>query len=120
MTICINLAAIIALAGASSALAQVDTYPNKAIRWIIPFAPGGGTDMVARPVASKLTDRLGGLELGVVHCVQTRALFFSKKAIPVCSNPASAKACPNTALSRTFSAQGPGASARRGRLWIRS
>jgi tripartite-type tricarboxylate transporter receptor subunit TctC len=59
MTICINLAAIIALAGASSALAQVETYPNKAIRWVIPFAPGGGTDMVARPIANKLTERLG-------------------------------------------------------------
>ena len=59
MRICINLAAIIALAGASSALAQVDTYPNKPIRWVIPFAPGGGTDMVARPIANKLTDRLG-------------------------------------------------------------
>lgn len=53
------LAAIIALAGASSALAQVDPYPNKPIRWVIPFAPGGGTDMVARPIAGKLTDRLG-------------------------------------------------------------
>jgi tripartite-type tricarboxylate transporter receptor subunit TctC len=59
MTICIKLAAIITLAGASSALAQVDAYPNKPIRWVIPFAPGGGTDMVARPIASKLTDRLG-------------------------------------------------------------
>jgi tripartite-type tricarboxylate transporter receptor subunit TctC len=59
MTICIKLAAIITLAGASSALAQVATYPNKPIRWVIPFAPGGGTDMVARPIASKLTDQLG-------------------------------------------------------------
>ncbi len=59
VTKCIKLAAIIALAGASSALAQVDTYPNKAIRWVIPFGPGGGTDMVARPIAAKLTDRLG-------------------------------------------------------------
>ena len=59
MTTCIKLAAIITLAGASGALAQVDPYPNKPIRWVIPFAPGGGTDMVARPIAAKLTDRLG-------------------------------------------------------------
>src|SRR5258706_10475704 len=59
MTTGIKLAAMIALAGASSALAQVDTYPNKPVRWVIPFAPGGGTDMVARPIAAKLTDRLG-------------------------------------------------------------
>lgn len=55
----IKLAAMIALAGASSALAQVDAYPNKPIRWVIPFQPGGGTDMVARPIAAKLTERLG-------------------------------------------------------------
>src|SRR5215203_4506560 len=59
MTTRINLAAFVALALASSASAQVDGYPNKAIRWVIPFQPGGGTDMVARPVAAKLTERIG-------------------------------------------------------------
>src|SRR5688572_5109549 len=59
VTIGIRLAAIISLAGVSGALAQVDIYPNKPIRWVIPFAPGGGTDMVARPIAAKLTERLG-------------------------------------------------------------
>jgi tripartite-type tricarboxylate transporter receptor subunit TctC len=34
-------------------------YPNKPIRWVIPFAPGGGTDVIARPVAHKLTERIG-------------------------------------------------------------
>lgn len=44
---------------APMALAQEPPYPNKPIRWVIPFAPGGGTDMVARPVAHKLTERIG-------------------------------------------------------------
>lgn len=47
------------LAVSSGAPAQGDAYPNKPIRWVIPFQPGGGTDMVARPIAAKLTERIG-------------------------------------------------------------
>src|SRR5258706_11135446 len=38
--------------------AQSD-YPNKPIKLIVGFAPGGSTDIVARIVAQKLTERLG-------------------------------------------------------------
>jgi tripartite-type tricarboxylate transporter receptor subunit TctC len=56
----IPLAALLVFNSASIAFAQTaGTYPSKPIRWVIPFAPGGGTDMVARPVAAKLTERLG-------------------------------------------------------------
>ncbi len=40
---------------AISAMAQ-ESYPNKPIRIIVPFPPGGGTDTIARTVAAKLSE----------------------------------------------------------------
>jgi tripartite-type tricarboxylate transporter receptor subunit TctC len=43
--------------GASTSSGQ--QYPNKPIRWIIPYAAGGGTDVIARPIALRLGEVLG-------------------------------------------------------------
>jgi len=50
------IALLLTLSGAS--LAQAD-YPNKPIRIILPYAPGGATDMVARTVAQQLSVKWG-------------------------------------------------------------
>ena len=50
------------VAGALALLAagaHAQTYPAKPIRWIVPFPPGGSTDLLARVVGQKLTESWG-------------------------------------------------------------
>jgi tripartite-type tricarboxylate transporter receptor subunit TctC len=41
------------------ALAQSGSYPNKPIKFIVPYPPGGGTDVIARIVQEPLSSNLG-------------------------------------------------------------
>jgi len=52
------IAAALTVAACNAATAA-QTYPTKPIRLIIPFAPGGGTDLTGRSIALKLTEALG-------------------------------------------------------------
>lgn len=49
------VSALLGLTGASAVHAQA-AYPSKAIRLIVPFPPGGGTDILSRLIANKLTE----------------------------------------------------------------
>ncbi len=51
--------ALLVLAAATAGTSVAQTYPSKPVRIIAPFAPGGGTDFIARLIAQKLTERLG-------------------------------------------------------------
>jgi tripartite-type tricarboxylate transporter receptor subunit TctC len=51
------LSTLLSICCAGTALAQ-GTYPNKPIRLLIPYAPGGGSDLVVRPVIPKLNEAL--------------------------------------------------------------
>ena len=52
------LAALVACFIASPATAA-DDYPTRPVTIVVPFTPGGGTDMMARIIAEKLTQSLG-------------------------------------------------------------
>jgi tripartite-type tricarboxylate transporter receptor subunit TctC len=48
-----------ALLLASASLAQTSDYPNRPVKLVAPFAPGGPVDAVARVLAPALSERLG-------------------------------------------------------------
>lgn len=52
-------ASLVIAAGLAGPVLAQEAYPGKPIRFIVPYPPGGGTDIVSRLVTSKLSERLG-------------------------------------------------------------
>jgi tripartite-type tricarboxylate transporter receptor subunit TctC len=55
----IGSALALVLTSAPAPLVHAQTWPEKPIRLIVNFAPGGGTDVIARSMASQLSEALG-------------------------------------------------------------
>ena len=53
-----SISAALLLAGAANSVAFAQNYPERPIRVIIPFAPGGGTDIVTRVIAQRLSETI--------------------------------------------------------------
>ena len=49
---------VLAFIGATRSL-MAQSYPSRPVRVIVPFAPGGGSDLIGRLIAQKLSERLG-------------------------------------------------------------
>ncbi len=54
-----KLFCLIALIGAITPCFAAETYPVKPVRWVVPFPPGGGTDLISRTIAAKLAEAWG-------------------------------------------------------------
>jgi tripartite-type tricarboxylate transporter receptor subunit TctC len=55
----IGVATLIAAASLLADTALAQNYPTKPIRMVVPFAPGGGTDIMARVIMPRVDERLG-------------------------------------------------------------
>ena len=55
----LHLAAGVAALPAVSRIASAQTYPTRPVRVIVPYAPGAATDVIARLIVQKLSERLG-------------------------------------------------------------
>ncbi|MES2912383.1 MAG: tripartite tricarboxylate transporter substrate binding protein, partial [Pseudomonadota bacterium] len=51
--------AVAALATAFAPAAVAQAYPSRPIRFVVPYPAGGGTDIVARLIAAKMTTSMG-------------------------------------------------------------
>ena len=113
----ISIAIAASLAASSAALAQdAGNYPQKPVRFIVPFAAGGGVDIVARAVAGRLGEIFGqqvivdnrggggtiiGTELGARAAPDGYTLLFGSTTLAI--NPSLRTKLPYDTATKSFS-----------------
>ena len=83
LSVLLVLAACMVLSG-SNALAA---YPDRVIKIVVPFAPGGGTDVVARTLAQEMARDLGA-----------SVIIENKPGGEPSSEPSRSRSAPRTAI----------------------
>jgi tripartite-type tricarboxylate transporter receptor subunit TctC len=74
---------VVALTAPVIAAEKSSAFPNRPVRVIVPYAPGGATDTVARPLAEKLRERWGEAVI-----VDNRAGASGNIALEIAANSA--------------------------------
>ena len=107
-TACLLLLFILSSIVSNAGAAEADNYPNRPIRIIDVFVPGGPSDIISRLLAQKLTESLGqqvivenrgsaggivGFEVGSRAAPDGYTLIFAPQA-PVTINPSVYKKLP--------------------------
>ena len=55
----LSLATAFALAALGTASANAQEWPTRSVKFLVPYGPGGGTDIVSRIIAQQLQEKLG-------------------------------------------------------------
>ncbi|MBY0440086.1 MAG: hypothetical protein K2W80_18035, partial [Burkholderiales bacterium] len=59
LTLALAAACVLALPAGGAAAAAAPEFPTRAMRFIVPFAPGGPTDVAARVIGQKMAESWG-------------------------------------------------------------
>jgi tripartite-type tricarboxylate transporter receptor subunit TctC len=77
------IAALVLSALAVTPLAAQTRYPDRPIRFVVPYAPGGGTDILARAVAPRLSAALGQPDLVAKSPADGSVLLLGANTMPI-------------------------------------